>query len=396
MTAETTTSLTNFLNDMLTPIVETFPKRTVLQDELKRNTKKANFSGNQVRVRYLSAPKQGTGAQAQTGTLNIARQVDDKAAYITMARVSHAIEVSRDLMLAIDNRDFSSAGDALKLEMEQAATALSRVENEFLNGDGTALLAAVTTAATNSTTVLVGSAANFYQLYPGRIVDILTRSSGATVSLARTITAAGTTTITVDAAVTTSTTDGIYIEGSYGNAPQGIRQPFATSGTFQGVNLANEVAFRAIDGRGTTTAADLAMSIMDGGYRRVMQASGKAPDFWIGDPAVIDKFGQGLVSQFRWMPKISRLATGWEGVDYRGTPLIPEFDHPAGGITGINKSALTIYGYGKGPEWDDTTGSRFQRFSRSHPVEAWLVDFLQLGYHQPNAVVYLNNLNQAA
>lgn len=381
---------------MLSPVVESFPKRTVLSDELRRNTKKSNFSGMQVRVRYLSAPKQGTGAQAQTGTLNVARQLDDKAAYIQMARVSHPIEVSRDLMLAIDNRDFSSAGDALKLEMEQAATALSRVENEFLNGSGDALLATVTSATTNSTTVVVGTTANFYQLYPGRIVDVLIIASGTTVSLARTITAAGTSTITLDAAVTATTGSGVYIEGSYGNAPQGIRQPFATSGTFQGVNLANEVAFRAVNGRGTTAAADLAMSIMDGAYRRVMQASGKAPDFWIGDPAAIDKFGQGLVSQFRWQPKITRLATGWEGIDYRGTPLIPEFDAQFGEIVGINKSALTIYGYGQGPEWDDTTGSRFQRFSRSHPVEAWLVDFLQLGYHQPNAVVYVQNLNQAS
>jgi hypothetical protein len=162
------------------------------------------------------------------------------------------------------------------------------------------------------------------------------------------------------------------------------------------VNLANEAAFRAVNGRGTTAAASLSMAIMDGAYRRVMQASSSAPDFWIGDPAAIDLFGQGLVSQFRWMPKISRLATGWEGVDYRGTPLIPEFDAQPGEIIGINKSALTIYGYGQGPEWDDTTGSRFQRFSRSHPVEAWLVDFLQLGYHQPNAVVFVQNLTQAS
>lgn len=395
MVAETTTSLTNFLNDLLTPIVESFPERTVLSDELRRNKKRSNFNNDQVRVRLLSAPKQGTGAQAQTGTLNVARQLDDKAAYIKMGRVSHPIEVSRDLIMAIRSRDFSSAGDGLKLEMEQASTALSRVENEFLNGTGDALLAAVTTAGTNTTTVLVGAAANFYQLYAGRIVDILTRSNGATVSLARTISSTTSTSVVVDTAVTTSTVDGIYIEGSYGNAIQGIRQPQATTGTFQGVDLATNVFFRAIDGRGTTAAADLSMSIMDGMYRRVVQNSGKAPDFWIGDPATIDKFGQGLVSQFRWMPKISRLATGWEGIDYRGTPLIPEFDQPVGSLTGVNKSAVTIYGYSDGPEWDDETGSRFQRFTRAHPVEAWLVDFLQLGFHQPNATVYTSGLNQA-
>ena len=401
MTAETTSSLSNFLTDMLAPLQETFSKRTVLQDELKRNTRRANFSGLQVRVPLLFVPKQGTGGVAQTGTLNIARQLDDRAAFIAMSRVTHAIELSRDLMQAVKQRDFVYAGDALKMHMDQAEIAMSRVENEMLNGAGDALLAAITSATTNSTTVYIGTTANFYQNYAGRVVDILRRSNGSSISLGRSYSAndsaAGT--VTVDTAVTVSTADGLYIEGTYGNAVQGIRQAMATSGTFEGIDLSTTPQFRSIDGRGTTTAADLSMSIMDGAYRRIMEASGKAPDFWLGDPAAIDKFGQGLVSQFRWQPKITRLQTGWEGIDYRGTPLIPEFDQPYGELVGVNKSALTLYSYaetGRGPSWDDETGDKFQRFSRALPVEAWLVDFLQLGIHQPNAIVRVGNLNRAA
>jgi hypothetical protein len=399
MTPESTSSLTNFLVDMLAPLQETFPKRTVLQDELGRNTRKSNFVGNQVRVPLLFAPKQGTGGVSQTGTVNIARQLDDRAAFITMSRVTHAIELSTDLMRAVQSRDFVYAGDALKLHMDQAEVAMSRVENEMLNGSGNALLATVSSATTNSTTVFIGTTANFYQNYVGRVVDLLIVASGATVSLGRQITAQSATagTVTVDAAVTATTGSGIFIEGSFGNAVQGIRQAVATSGTFQGVDLAATPQFQSIDGRGTTTAADLSMPILDGAYRRVMAASGKAPDFWIGDPATIDKFGQGLVSQFRWAPKIVRLDTGWEGIDYRGTPLIPEFDSPIGVVTGVNKSALTIYSYTKnGPSWDDTDGNMFRRFTRSLPVEAWLVDYLQLGIHQPNAIVSVGSLNQAA
>jgi hypothetical protein len=115
----------------------------------------------------------------------------------------------------------------------------------------------------------------------------------------------------------------------------------ATSGTFQGVNLATTPGFRVTDGRGgVVTAADLSIALMDGAYRRVMGASGKSPDFYIGDPAAIDKFSQSLLAQFRWDVKYTRLATGWEGVDYRGTPLIPEFDMSAGVVFGVNKSAL--------------------------------------------------------
>lgn len=384
---------------MLAPLQETFPKRTVLQDELKRNTRKSNFVGLQVRVPLLFAPKQGTGGVAQTGTLNVARQLDDRAAYISMARVTHAIELSVDLIRAVQARDFVYAGDALKLHMDQAEVAMSRVENEMLNGTGNALLATVSSATTNSTTVYIGTTANFYQNYIGRVVDALIISTGATVSLGRQITdqSASAGTVTLDAAITATTGSGLFIEGTYGNAVQGVRQAVATSGTFQGVDLAATPQFRSIDGRGTTAAADLSMSIMDGAYRRVMASSGKAPDFWVGDPGAIDKFGQGLVSQFRWQPKIVRLATGWEGIDYRGTPLIPEFDQPYGTLTGINKSALTIYSYNKsGPDWDDMDGNKFRRFNRTLPVEAWLVDFLQLGIHQPNAIVSVANLNQAA
>ena len=395
MTAETTTSLNNFLTDMIGPLVEGFSKRTVMQDELKRNTRRANFRGLQVRVPLLLTLKQGTGGLAQTGTVNVARQLDDKAAFITMARVAHAVEISLDLMKSVEARDFVAAGDALKLHMDQAETALSRVENEMLCGDGTALLALSSSATTNSTTVVVGTTANFYQLYPGRIIDLY-QTGGTQVSLSRTISSVGTSTVTLDAAVTATTGTGIYIEGTFGNAVQGIRQPFATTGTFEGIDLSAVTGFRGIDGRGTTAAADLSMPIMDGAFRRVMQSSGKSPDFWIGDPASIDKFGQSLVSQFRWQPKIVRLDTGWEGIDYRGTPLIPEFDLPPGELYGINKSALTIYSYGQGPGWDDMDGSRFKRFSRSLPVEAWLIDFLQLGVHQPNALVRMQGLNQAS
>jgi hypothetical protein len=386
------------MSDMIAPLQETFSKRTVLHDELKRNTRRSNFVGRQVRIPLILNTKQGTGNFAETGGPNVARQINDNVAYVTMARIGHAVEISLDLMQAVDSSDWAYAGDALKLEMDQAEIALSRVENEEFWGNGDALIAAVTTASTNSTTVIVGTSANFYQLYPGRVVDLLTRSSGATVSLAREITAndpaAGT--ITVDAAVTAATTAGVYIEGSYGNAIQGIRQPFATSGTFQSVNLATVPQFRGVDGRGTTTAADLSMSILNGAYRRLIEASGGAVDFYVGDPAAIDKFGESLVAQFRWQPKISRLATGWEGIDYRGAPLIPDPDAPYGEIYGINKKAVTLYGYKQGPDWDDTTGSKFQRFTRNAPVEAWLLDFVQLGFHKPNALVKVANLNRSA
>lgn len=402
--AEAISTLSNFLTDMLGPFTEAFSKRTVMLDELKRNTNRRNFNGLQVRVPILYNPKQGTGGFAETGGPNAARQLDDNAAFISMARVGHAVLISVDLLRAGRGGNFAAGGDALKLEMDSAGTALSRVENEMLCGRGDALIAAVTSAGTTTTTVTVGTAANFYQLYPNRVVNVQNRTTGAanavpTVTVVSQNPAAGT--IVVDIALSTATSEGLYIEGTFSTAAvsfaiQGIQQADATSGTFEGVNLANAPGFRVVDGRGSGySAADLSIAIMDGAYRRVMGASGKSPDFYIGDPAAIDKFSQSLLAQFRWDVKYTRLATGWEGVDYRGTPLIPEFDMPAGTVFGVNKSALSFYGFGNGPEWDDETGNKFQRFGRTVPVEAWLIDYAQLGVHQPNALVTVKSLNQA-
>lgn len=384
---------------MLAPLQEGFSKRTVLLDELKRNTKRRNFIGLQVRVPLLLTLKQGTGSFAETGGPNVARQLDDKAAFIPLARVGHAIEISPELTHASAGGDFAASGDALKLEMSQAEVAMSRIENEMMFGTGDGLLATITTGAASATQT-VGTSANFYQLYPGRIVDILLKSSGATLSLGRTIQSndpvAGT--VVFDTTFTSvGATHGIYVEGTYNNAIQGLQQAFGTSGNFEGLDRGANVGWRGVEGRGASpSAADLSIAIMDGAYRRLLQASGKSPDFYVGDPAAIDKFSQSLLAQFRWEAKYTRLATGWEGVDYRGVPLIPELDAPAGTVIGICKDALTFYGQGQGPMWDDETGSRFQRFSRTAPVEAWLIDRVQLGFHQPNALVRIPALNQAA
>lgn len=354
--------------------------------------------GLQVRVPLLLTLKQGTGGLSETGTVNLVKQLDDKAAFIPLARVHHPIGITPELMMIGRGDLFAAGTDALKLEMQQAETAMSRTENEMILGTGDGLLATITTGAASATQT-VGTAANFYQLYPGRVVDILLKSSGAILSAQRTIISndpvAGT--VTFDATFTSvGTTHGIYIDGTYNNSMQGLRQVFATTGTFEGIDRATVVGWRGIEGRGAAPpAANLGVAIMDGAVRRLAQASGVTPDFYVGDPSAIDLFTQSQTQVSRYETKYTRLASGWAGVDYRGVPIIPEFDAPPGEVLGINKEAVTFYGLGQGPDWDDATGSRFQRFDRQVAVEAWLIDRIQLGVHAPNKLVRVPNLNLA-
>jgi hypothetical protein len=56
-----------------------------------------------------------------------------------------------------------------------------------------------------------------------------------------------------------------------------------------------------------------------------------------------------------------------------------------------------MYGYNQGPEWDDLDGAILKRIgTRALPVEAWLVDYVQLGAFRCQTMVFLKNLNQAA
>lgn len=398
---ELSTTYTDLLLDMKGPLVENYPKYSVLLSELERNTDRKNFFGDGVRVPIIRNVKQGTGAVGESGTLNIARNIRTQKALIPLATVTHAVQISKRLK-AVSADSVSSWAEAMKLEMQLAEEAMPRTTNEYMNGDGTGLLATINDTATSTSHTVAG--ANIYQLYPGRVTDVLVRSTGASVTLGNEISSvtdlgSGAATVVFANSFTGATTQGIYIEGAQpqtsGYAPQGITQATAASGTFQGLTIGTD--WQAVDGRnGDTSSQDLSVSIADGCIRRRGRNGKPNESFWIGDPAVIDKFGQTLLTQSRWDGSMSKLDTGWEGISYRGQLFIPEYDAKANRVVSVPKDDIQFYATQQGPDWDDEDGGVFKRFARSLPVEAWLVDEFNLGFHRLNRIVYADNLNQAA
>lgn len=398
---ETTTSYADLLLEMKGVLQENFPKYSVLLDELKRDVNRANFSGEWVRVPILLNPTNGAQGISETGTVNTPSVINSTQAHIQMARNVVPVSFTPDVMYASKN-DVTSFAEASRLRMQQAEVALGRMENEQVHGLGTGQLAKVSTASSTTTVVLTTATFNAYALYPNRVVDVGLLASPYTLETSgssRTIASVDPTTnsVILDAAVTVTTSDGIMVHGSSGYAMQGLQQIYATTGTFQNIAKATVSGWQGTDGRGgDTSSADLSISILDGAERRV-KATGAAPDFYVGDPAVIDRFGQTLLTQSRWEGDRGQLDSGWEGIRYRSKLLIPDYDHKPAAVTGINKASLQMYGYNVGPEWDDLDGAIFKRIgTRSLPVEAWLVDYVQLGAFRCNTTVFVGNLNQAA
>lgn len=401
MADETTTTFADLLLEMKGVLQENFAKYSVLLDELKRDTSRTNFSGEWVRVPLLRIPTQGAQGISETGTVNTPNAISSMQAHIQMSRNVVPISFTPDVMYASKN-DVTSFAEASRLRMQQAEIALGRMENEQVHGLGTGQLAKVGTASSTTTVTLSAATFNAYQLYTNRLVDVGAAASPYTLETSgssRTIVAVDTTNtaIVLDAAVTVTTSDAVFIHGSAGQGMQGIQQIYATTGTFENISKTTFTDWQGTDGRGgDTTSVDLSISILDGAERRVKQ-TGASPDFYVADPAVADKFGQTLLTQSRWQGDRGQLESGWVGIQYRNKLVIPDYDHLSSAATGINKASLQMYGYNQGPEWDDLDGAIFKRIgTRSLPVEAWLVDYVQLGAFRCNTMVSLHNLTQAA
>lgn len=427
MATETTSTLANLLYEMQGVAQRNYPRRAVLLSELEgrrrgdgekvysdrgrvtrtSTTGRRRFSGKWVRIPIELSPVQGTGTVSETGTVNTAHVENLNEAHISMGRVVHPISISMDAAYAsqanfANSGDLADVADAVRLRLKNAEPAMARVTNEMLHGNGDALLAAFTAGATSATQT-VGTSANFYQLYPGRIVDVLTRSNGTAVTngAGRTIssTAPASGTVTFDLSITVTTSEGIYIEGSYGTAIQGLGQAVALTGTFENIDKAAVQGWQGVDGRsGDTTVLDLSMGILDNAEYQVGN-NGDGPDFYIGDPKTIDRYTQTLTTQSQWAGNAGTLETGWEGVKYRGKILVGDRDSKLNRLVGVDLDAYQLYSYADGPGWvsdlslDGTPA--FMRFSRALPAELWFADFVQFGVHRTNTTTVLDNLARA-
>lgn len=404
MADETVTTWTDLLREAKGPLVEALRYKTVLLSEVQRDKNPRRWHGKQVTVPIFTAPQQGTGMISETGTVNTPQTVTTEQAVITSAIIAVAVSFSTQVLKQADG-DENSWAQVLPTKMQRAEDAFKRVINEQMVGGslstgGGALLAACTATNNNSTTIDVGTTANFYQLYPGRVIDVLTRSNGTAVTsgAGRTIVSVSESAgeIVVDVALTTTNTEGVYIQGSYGNALLGLGMATATSGTFEGINKASVPAWQGTDAS-PSAASDPSISIFDKAMRKAMQKSGSLPDFFLADPAVVDKYSQGLTVQAQWAGEAGQLESGWAGVRYRDKLLIPEFDMPASTVYGVALEDCALYTLDDGPDWDDYTGSVLQRFgTRSLTLEAWLVWMLQFGFHRCNSFIKIGSLNQAS
>lgn len=371
-------------------------------DEAQRRFTKSMDRTNEVfHGKKLTIPLQlsdipGVAAIAEGATWPAGAPFDTAQATTNLCDVVGVISVSLDSERDARNGS-TSAMDLIAALTESVFTNMARTENDFSHGGGDALLCNVSANTGSGSLVVYVSATttNWSQLTPGRVVDILTRSNGADPGsgkrrkIASVDKTAGTITFKTGAVasdggsgnITYGTTEGIYLEGSYGHAPQGLGQFVATTGTVQGIDKAVTAQWKGVDATPSTSVA-LSDSLLRSAVRSLRGNGVAAPDFGIAEPATVDLYIESKASQVRYTMQEMTVKSGFAGIIFGGAerpfPILKDMAAPRGTCRLVTKKVLQFYGDEVGPGFIDDDGSTWRLFTRAAIKEADVYDRYQL------------------
>ncbi len=282
-----------------------------------------------------------------------------------------------------------SFASGLDEEMTRVKDDVAKDENRITYGDSTGLLASVTADGANTVTVN-----NIQYLEVGMRIDILTRSSGATVALNRTITAINETTnvVTYDGAdVAAAVTEGLYREGNYvgGTArePSGFGNIISDTVTLHGLTVAAQPKWKATIRGNSGTPRALSEGIMIELCDAIRTKSGQRPT------AIFTSFGVrrayfNLLTQQRRYTDTKEYAGGFQGLPFnygaKEIPLVEDVDAPPNKARFVTEPKIKIF-RSRPWHWADKDGTVLKWV---HDYDAWeglLKSYYEFGTQQRNA-----------
>jgi acylphosphatase len=302
-------------------------------------------------------------------------------------------------VMELADTNVQAFASGLDEEMTRVKDDIAKDENRITYGDGSGLLATVTADGANTVTV-----DNIQWLEVGMRIDILTRANGATVALARDITAINETTNVVTyngADVGATTNEGLYREGNYVGGtkrePSGFGNIVSDSLVLHGVDPAVQSKWKAVI-RNNPAAAGTPRALSEGIMIETVDAirvkSGKRPT------AAFTSFGVrrayfNLLTQQRRYTDTKEYAGGFQGLPFnygaKEIPVVEDPDAPPNKMRFINEPAIKIF-RNKEWHWADKDGTVLKWV---HDYDAWeglLKCYYEFGTTQRNSHGSLNDI----
>lgn len=285
--------------------------------------------------------------------------------------------------------NYQAFASALDGEVDGLKDDLAKDSNRVAYNDSSGLMASLTDTATAA----AHTVDNAQYLEIGMVVDVLVRSSGATVSLALTITDIVGLTVTFSASFTAALTHGVYRQGNYGREPSGLASIIDDTSTLHGLAPASQRKWAAtiLANGGVPRALSEALMIQtcDG----VRTKSGKKPTVIFNNLGVRRSYFN-LLTQQRRYTDTKEFAGGFQGLPFNyGTeiPVVEDVDARPNRMSFVYEDAITIYRT-KPWHWMDKDNSIFKWVKDFDAWEALLRQYWEMGTNQRNAHGELRDL----
>lgn len=291
--------------------------------------------------------------------------------------------------MRLAEKNFQAFASALDNEMEYLKDDVSKDSNRIAYGDGTGLMASIADTATSASHAVD----NAQYLEVDMIVDVLVRSSGATVLLNTTITDIVGTTVTFGSSFTGALTQGVYRQGSYGREPSGMGSILSDTSILHGLNPSTQRKWAAnIEANGGVLRA-LSEGLMIKTADRIRTASGKRPSVIFGSLGVRRAYFNLLVQQRRYTDT-KEFEGGFQGLAFnygKEIPMVEDTDSLPNRMNFLTESEIKVY-RDKGWHWMDDDGTVLKWVKDFDAFEAILRQYSEIGTTQRNAQGALTDL----
>lgn len=288
--------------------------------------------------------------------------------------------------------------NAVEQENEGLKDDLVKDSSRIFYGDGSGLIASITSTTSSSATQSVDNA---QWLEEDMIVDVLVRSSGSSsggltnatvVSVDRT---PGANTVTLSSAWTGALTQGIYRQGSYGEEPTGLGKIVDSTSTLHTLDPASQPKWAGVEVGNGGTLRPLSEGLMIQTCDQVRVNGGKTSAIFTSLGCRRSYFN--LLTQQRRYTNTKEFAGGFTGLPFNyGTeiPVVEDVDHGPNTMHFLEEKAFKIY-RDKEWHWMDDDGHVLKWVTDYDCWEALMRQYSELGVSHRNHQAVLQDIIEA-
>lgn len=298
----------------------------------KINQTTSNVWGKEIRKMAPYGINGGIGAGDEDGSLPTAAGNNYAQFVLELKNLYGRIEISDKAIRASQN----SAGSFVNLlnaEMEGLIKASTFNFGRMLFGDGTGILATISTNDTSSVTVDTTR-----NLIEGMVVDIVNKADGTVNAVAgrritsidranKKVTLSGSTLTSEAFKPSTSQTNtyALCVQGSYGKEITGLGAIFKSSGSLYGLNRStyNWMVPYISNIAGESTMTAISDVTMQKAIDELDEVAGSKVDFIVCSAGVKRNY-QEYLNSYRSNVDVMDLAGGYKAISYNGIPLVSD------------------------------------------------------------------------